>query len=87
MFAKRYNLPIDHGALLVRENIPGDHAVVPGGAAEKAGLREHDIILTCNNEPLTEQKTMRICWKTPLRAITSRSPFCATAKKPIPIYN
>lgn len=58
MFAKRYNLSIDHGALLVRENIPGDHAVVPGSAAEKAGLREHDIILTCNNEPLTEQKTI-----------------------------
>lgn len=58
MFAKRYNLPIDHGALLVRENVPGDHAVVPGSAAEKAGLREHDIILTCNNEPLTEQKTI-----------------------------
>lgn len=58
MFAKRYNLPIDHGALLVRENVPGDHAVMPGSAAEKAGLREHDIILTCNNEPLTEQKTI-----------------------------
>ena len=58
MFAKRYNLPIDHGALLVRENIPGDHAVVPGSAADKAGLREHDIILTCNNESLTEQKTI-----------------------------
>lgn len=58
MFAKRYNLPINHGALLVRENVPGDHAVVPGSAAEKAGLREHDIILTCNNEPLTEQKTI-----------------------------
>jgi serine protease Do len=57
-FAKRYNLPMDHGALLMRENIPGDHAVVPGSAAEKAGLREHDIILTCNNEPLTEQKTI-----------------------------
>ena len=58
LFAKRYSLPVNHGALLVRENVPGDHAVVPGSAAEKAGLREHDIILTCNNEPLTEQKTI-----------------------------
>lgn len=56
--AKRFSLPVDHGVLILKEAIPGDHAVVPGSAAEKGGLREGDIILTCNKKKITEKETL-----------------------------
>ncbi len=43
------NLPVDYGALIVREG-PHDHGVVMGSPAQKAGLQDKDIILTCNGE-------------------------------------
>jgi len=55
---ERFNLPIDHGALIMNEGMPGDSAVVPGSAAEKAGLREYDVILSCNNKKITEEETL-----------------------------
>ncbi len=39
------NLPVDYGALIIRGENPGDLAVTPGSAADKAGLVENDIIL------------------------------------------
>ncbi len=46
-FATRLNvrLPVDHGALIIREPGVGDSAVVPNSPAAKAGLMENDIIL------------------------------------------
>jgi len=46
------NLKVDYGALIQKgEN--GEAAVSPGSAAEKAGLKEGDIILEINNEKIT----------------------------------
>ena len=53
-----FGLPIDHGALIVRESLPQDHAVLPGSAAALAGLREHDIILAANGKDVTEKETL-----------------------------
>lgn len=46
-FATRLNLriPVDHGALIIREPGIGDPAVVPNSPASKTGLIENDIIL------------------------------------------
>jgi len=46
-FATRLNirLPVDYGALVIREPGAGDSAVVPNSPAAKAGLMESDIIL------------------------------------------
>src|SRR3989338_1035954 len=55
---KKFNFSENYGAMIVRENIPGDHAVVPGSAAEKAGIKESDIILICNGEHITERRTL-----------------------------
>ncbi|KKT91043.1 MAG: Trypsin domain protein [Parcubacteria group bacterium GW2011_GWC1_45_13] len=55
---RHFKIPVDHGALIVREGLPGDHAVLPGSAAYEAGLKEHDIILTANNKEITEKETL-----------------------------
>jgi S1-C subfamily serine protease len=47
----KMNLPVDYGALVVRES-EHDYAVVPGSPADKAGLREKDIVLTINAKKL-----------------------------------
>ncbi len=44
---ERMNLPVNYGALVVRES-EHDEAVIPDSPAAKAGLREKDIVLTLN---------------------------------------
>ena len=48
-----YNLPVNYGALVISEEIPGGEAVIPGGPAEKAGIKEADIILEIQNKKIT----------------------------------
>jgi len=55
---EQFGLPLDHGALIINEGIPGDTAIIPGSASDKAGLKEFDIILTCNNKKITENETL-----------------------------
>ena len=55
---RHFKIPVEQGALIVREELPGDHAVLPGSAAYEAGLKEHDIILTANNKKITEKETL-----------------------------
>jgi len=52
IIAEKNKLPVDYGALIVRETL-GESAVVKGSAADKAGLKEYDIILECNGEKIT----------------------------------
>lgn len=52
-FAKQQNLPVDYGALVLRGQNPQDIAVTPGSPADKAGLRENDIILEFNGTKIT----------------------------------
>ncbi len=52
MIAEKNRLPVDYGALIVRETL-GESAVVKGSTADRAGLKEYDIILECNGEKIT----------------------------------
>jgi len=52
---KLHNFPFDYGAFIIYETIPGRGGIVFGGAAEKSGLKEGDIILEINNEKITKQ--------------------------------
>lgn len=53
---EKFRLPIESGALVLAES--GGRAVVPGSGAEKAGLRERDIITEINGMPITEQNSL-----------------------------
>jgi S1-C subfamily serine protease len=48
---KKANLTADYGALVMRES-EHDYAVVPESPAEKAGVKENDIILQFNGKKL-----------------------------------
>jgi len=52
--AETNKLPVDYGALIVRENL-GESAIVKGSPADKAGLKEYDIILECNGKKVNEE--------------------------------
>jgi serine protease Do len=54
---KENSLSVDYGALIVRGD-KNEPAVMPGSAADKAGLKEGDIILEFNNERITLQNSL-----------------------------
>ncbi|MDP2930713.1 MAG: trypsin-like peptidase domain-containing protein [bacterium] len=55
---KRNKLPVDYGALVVSEELPGDTAIIPGSPAQKAGIQEFDIILECQKQKITTQNPL-----------------------------
>ena len=58
---KKYDLPVDHGALVIRDVLPDSVAVMPGSPADKAGIKENDIIVAVNNTHLTDSKDFMDC--------------------------
>ena len=50
-------LPVDYGALIVRESL-GEKAIVKNSAADKASLKEYDIILELNGEKISEENPL-----------------------------
>lgn len=57
MISEKNKLPVDCGALIVRETL-GESAIVKGSAADIAGLKEYDIILECDGEKITERNSL-----------------------------
>lgn len=51
------NLPVDYG-VWIQKGSDGEPAITSGSAAEKAGLKEGDIILELNGEKITEKNTL-----------------------------
>jgi serine protease Do len=55
---KENNLPVDYGAWIVRGERPEETAIFPGSVAEKAGLKEKDIILEFNKEKISRENSL-----------------------------
>jgi serine protease Do len=55
--AQFHKLPVDYGALIIRESL-GEEAVVKRSAADRAGLKEYDIILEMKGEKITEKNPL-----------------------------
>lgn len=55
--AEKNKLPVEYGALIVRERL-GELPVAKDSAAEKAGLKEFDIILEAKDEKINIENTM-----------------------------
>lgn len=53
------NIPVDHGALVIREPGIGEPAVIPGSPAAKAGLMEGDIILEFNKKKINNKTPLQ----------------------------
>lgn len=52
-------MAVDYGALILKEHLPSDIAIVKGSPADKAGLKEGDIILEYNSKKITEKDTLQ----------------------------
>ena len=50
-------LPVNYGALVIRESL-GENPIVKGSAAEKAGIKEYDIILKADGKKITKDYTL-----------------------------
>ncbi|MBI2591375.1 MAG: trypsin-like peptidase domain-containing protein [Candidatus Brennerbacteria bacterium] len=55
---EKNKLPVGYGALIAAEMHHHD-GVVPDSPADKAGIKEKDIILECNGEKITKEKTIQ----------------------------
>ena len=51
-------MPVDYGALITKEH-KIDVAVVSGSPADKAGIKENDILLRWNGITITETKSIQ----------------------------
>lgn len=56
--AESNKLPVDYGALISRGDNPDEPAIVPDSAADKAGIKEGDIILELNGTRINENNTL-----------------------------
>ena len=56
--AAKNSLPYTYGALIVRGDDPTELAVIPGGAADLAGIEENDIILEINGDKVGKEGSL-----------------------------
>jgi len=55
---EKLRAPVDYGALVTKEHVI-DVAVAPGSPADKAGIKENDILLRWNSTPITETRSIQ----------------------------
>ncbi len=55
--SEQNKLPVNYGALIIRESL-GESAILKGSSAEKAGLKEFDIILKAKGEKISNDNPL-----------------------------
>jgi len=55
---EKMGLAVDYGALILNQG-PHSHAIIQGSPAYRAGLQEKDIVLECNGQKITRDKTIQ----------------------------
>lgn len=55
---KKHNLPVNWGALVISESFPESQAVISESPAQKAGLKELDIILEIEKEKISSKNSL-----------------------------
>ena len=58
MLSKRFRLPVERGALVLREGVKGRPAIIADSAADKAGMKEADVIIEVNNTVIDEKTSI-----------------------------
>jgi len=56
-FAHINKLPVEEGAIVVRETL-GEYPVIKDSSADKAGMKEFDIITACNGQKITTENPL-----------------------------
>lgn len=56
--AEANNLTVQYGALVAKGQLSGEDAVVAGSPADKAGIKEGDILLTINDQQITTDQPL-----------------------------
>ncbi|MBU2229479.1 PDZ domain-containing protein, partial [Patescibacteria group bacterium] len=56
--AEQNELSVDHGALIVKGNTEEDVAVLPNSPAEKAGLKENDVIIELGGYEIEQSNSL-----------------------------
>lgn len=57
--SQKHDLPVDYGAYVLREPEPDGMGVLKNSLAEKAGIKEGDIILELNNQKITTKNNLK----------------------------
>ncbi len=55
---ERFGLPIEHGALVINEGVPGDLPVIPKSPADKTGIKEFDVITAIDGKEISDKETL-----------------------------